>query len=103
MSSTTSTARHIHRMSWGQQAYESSRVPTSIGWAEATRLRHWPELVRLAMRRKTAPIWSAARYATSSLAGFPTISTLSRRKTSRACLLYTSDAADDLRCVDLGG
>ena len=26
-----------------------------------------------------------------------------RRIVRRACLLYTSDAADDLLCVDLGG
>ena len=26
-----------------------------------------------------------------------------RRRPCRACLLYTSDAADDLLCVDLGG
>ena len=25
------------------------------------------------------------------------------QSTSRVCLLYTSDAADDLLCVDLGG
>ena len=32
-----------------------------------------------------------------------TVSCVKKRSQSYSCLLYTSDAADDLLCVDLGG
>ena len=31
------------------------------------------------------------------------ISTIGRLHLNKHCLLYTSDAADDMQCVDLGG
>ena len=36
-------------------------------------------------------------------AGRPGDNALGAARKPRACLLYTSDAADDLHCVDLGG
>src|SRR5450756_1980261 len=48
--------------------------------------------------------WSArARTVTSAVSEAPASDTTTADPASHRCLLYTSDAADDLLCVDLGG
>ena len=49
-------------------------------------------------RRKGGAIYN---YATHAIGGYRIW--LRLRPVLNACLLYTSDAADDLLCVDLGG
>ena len=57
-------------------------------------------------KRQACKSSSASRSATSTDGQAPSsirACTNLFRHPSRACLLYTSDAADDLLCVDLGG
>src|SRR5450756_1109311 len=55
--------------------------------------------------RHTSASWLGATYAAGSPSLFSIRSTGIRRTFPQPsyCLLYTSDAADDLLCVDLGG
>src|SRR5680860_1647498 len=55
-------------------------------------------------KRITSTPFLLQRSANSPIRSLSSVSTTTRRSTlSISCLLYTSDAADDLLCVDLGG
>src|SRR5665213_4614813 len=71
--------------------YNLRRLPQS-------RLRRFP---RLRARRRTAAQSQATP--TSSFTGWTGLGRARATSAPAACLLYTSDAADDLLCVDLGG
>src|SRR5450756_3225357 len=72
-------------------------VPPPCTTARFSRARRPGVVLRVAAMRAVVPAVSATYRAVS-------VATPERRQRKlRPCLLYTSDAADDLLCVDLGG
>src|SRR5659263_403266 len=89
---------------WVAASGWSARPPA---FTDAHHVRHWvdggaTDLANLALvcRRQVGQVGGAA------VDPVPDVVGVGERRwpvTARPCLLYTSDAADDLLCVDLGG
>src|SRR5450756_680308 len=104
-----------NRIGNSPQARPSLRLLTRPAWLTEDSDLSW-KLVRVntcrLLRVETAWAWTETWFAASTLAWWCVSFTKStespspramKAAPSRNCLLYTSDAADDLLCVDLGG
>src|SRR5450756_3181500 len=109
-----SSERASTRLSWPQPLVMNRFTPLrrqvpSPAWValSCTFCRSLPASGSVsAMLAVTSPLANLGRYAAfiSSSANLLTVSAMScSPKMFMSCLLYTSDAADDLLCVDLGG
>src|SRR5450756_1555500 len=87
---------------------EQRKLPRSWGSRIQTRFG-MPTRPRVTASRQA---WTSSRHdprvesttgSTARSVGTHLPSASSERRTAPTCLLYTSDAADDLLCVDLGG